>query len=183
MTREDVMKSYIPEYLRTSQVITSILDAEEAELDQVNGTIEDILLQFYVETTAEAGLLLWEQFLGLTSYTNKPLNQRRSRIISKLRGIGTINAALIQNVAESYIYGHVDVTEHPEIYSFTVKFIDPYGVPPNLADIKAAVEEIKPAHLAAEYQFTFTAWGEVKNITWGEVNAGAWEDLKTRQIV
>lgn len=162
MSRADIMKTYLPDFLRSSQVIASILDAEGTEFDQYRTSIEDVLKQFYVETAAEWGLDLWEKMLGLTSYAGKPLDQRRSRIISKLRGMGTVTVSLIKNVAESYVYGTVEVAEHPELYSFTIKFVDSRGIPPNLDDVKAAIEEIKPAHLAVEYQFTYLIYDELK---------------------
>lgn len=183
MSRAEVMKSYIPPMLRGSRIFNAILEAEGQEFATLRASIEDILKQFFVETATEWGLDLWEQMLGLTSYAGKPLDQRRSRIISKLRGYGTVTVSLIKNVAESYVYGTVEVNEHPELYSFTIKFVDPRGIPPNLDDLKAAIEEIKPAHLAVEYQFTYTVWGELStwSKTWGELNTLGltWGDLMT----
>jgi len=151
----------------------AIAEAQGSEVNSLYATLDEILKQFYVETATEWGLDLWEQMLGLTSYAGKPLDQRRSRIISKLRGYGTVTVSLIKNVAESYVYGTVEVTEDPAAYSFTVKFVDPRGIPPNLDDVKAAIEEIKPAHLAIEYQFTYTVWSELNtwSETWGNLNA------------
>lgn len=165
------MKNYLPDFLRGSQVFVSLIDAEGDEFDQYRTSVEDLLKQFYVET-ATWGLDLWEQMLGLSSYAGKPDDQRRSRIISKLRGMGTVTVSLIKNVAESYVYGTVEVTENHAAYSFTVKFVDPRGIPPNLDDLQTAIEEIKPAHLAVEYQFSYTVWGELNtwNQTWGELN-------------
>ena len=133
-----------------------------------------MLKQFYVETATESGLALWEQYLNLASSAGKPLDQRRSRIISKIRGMGTVTVTMIQNVAESYVYGAVQVTDHPETYSFIVKFIDTRGIPANLADVQAAIEEIKPAHLGVIYEFSYMTWNEFDgyNKTWN-----AWDAL------
>ncbi len=147
MSRLDKLKSYLPDYYRTSQVFISLMGSEAMELDLLSVSIADMLKQFYVETATETGLTLWEGFLNLTSEAGHPLEERRSRIISKLRGLGTVNLALMQNVAESFVYGTVAVTEYPETYSFVIKFVDTKGIPPNLADIQAAIAEIKPAHL------------------------------------
>ncbi len=180
--RGQEMLSYLPRYYETSRVMRSILQAEGAELDKLRQALDEILAQFFVNT-ATWGLDRWEEELGLSSYAGKPDDQRRSRIMSKLRGYGTITVSLIKNVAESYVYGTVDVIDHPEIYSFTIKFVDPRGIPPNLDDVKAAIEEIKPAHLAVEYQFTYTVWGELNTWgkTWGEFNTLGltWGDLMT----
>ena len=177
------MKGYLPTYERTSQVIISILSPAAAEVDQLRTSIEDALKQFYVETATEWGLNLWEQMLDLKSYAGKPLDQRRSRIISKLRGMGTVTVSLIKNVAESYTYGSVQVTEHPAQYSFAIKFIDERGIPANLNDLKAAIEEIKPAHLAVTYEFSYLTWDELdaENITWDQLDAKnlTWDEFET----
>ena len=168
-----MMLAYVPKFIQQARSYKAIIDAQGPEFDQLRTNIDDILKQFYVETATEWGLDLWEQMLGLKSYAGKPLDQRRSRIISKLRGMGTVTVSLIKNVAESYVYGTVEVTEQPSQYSFTVKFVDTRGIPPNLDDLKAAIENIKPAHLAVAYEFTYTTYGELK--TWAKTYA----DLKT----
>lgn len=180
MSRFDEMKNYIPGYLQQSNVFLSVLGSEGQEFGDLRTNIEDVLKQFYVETATDWGLDLWEQMLGLSSYAGKPLDQRRSRIISKIRGMGTVNTALIQNVAESYVYGHVTVTENPETYSFTIKFVDPYGLPPNLADVQTAIEAIKPAHLAVIYEFTFTTYEEISSwgLTYGDLAALTYDDIR-----
>lgn len=174
------MLAYVPKFIQTAQAYRAIIDAQGSEFDQLRTNIEDILKQFYVET-ATWGLDLWEQMLGLKSYAGKPLDQRRSRIISKLRGMGTVTVSLIKNVAESYVYGTVEVTENPAAYSFTIKFVDSRGIPPNLDDVKAAIEEIKPAHLAVQYEFTYTTYGELKawSLTYGDLKVLTYGQIKT----
>jgi hypothetical protein len=100
--------------------------------------------------------------------------------LSKLRGIGTVTVSLIKSVAEAYDGGAVEVTLQPEAYTFTIKFVDTRGIPPNLDDLKAVIEEIKPAHLAVEYAFTYTQWGELKQTTWDNLNNFTWGEVMTR---
>lgn len=183
MSNADRIMQYLPPYYQESRVMKAIAEAQGGEVNSLYTTLDEILKQFFVETATEWGLDLWEQTLGLTSYAGKPLDQRRSRIISKLRGYGTVTVSLIKNVAESYVFGTVEVIENPATYSFTIKFVDPRGIPPNLDDLKAAIEEIKPAHLAVEYQFTYTVWGELNTWakTWGDLNTLGltWDALMT----
>jgi hypothetical protein len=181
------MLSYCPRYYETSRVFKSCLQASGEEFDNLKLGIEEILDQFFVPT-ATWGLDRWEEELGLTSYAGKPLDQRRSRIISKLRGMGTVTVSLIKNVAESYVYGTVEVTENPSEYSFTITFVDKHGIPPNFDDLKAAIEEIKPAHLAVNYVLRYLIWDELdaaaltwdaldaKALTWDEFELGGWLD-------
>ena len=178
--RGKAMLGNCPWYYEISRVFHSYLQAVGVELDSFKQGVEEILDQFFVQT-ATWSLDRWEQELGLSSYAGKPDDQRRSRIISKIRGMGTITITLIKNVAESYVYGTVEVTEQPAAYSFTIKFLDPRGIPPNLADLQAAIEEIKPAHLAVQYEFTYTTHGQLKawGLTYGDLKALTYEEIKT----
>lgn len=180
--RSDVMLAYVPQFIQTARAYKAVIDAEGPEFDQLKTSLADILSQFYVET-ATWGLDFWEQMLNLQTVEGKPYDERRSRIISKLRGIGTVNVTLVKNVAESFVYGTVDVIDHPETYSFVIKFVDTRGIPINLVDVQAAIEEIKPAHLAVTYEFNYMTWDELdaENITWDALDALAlsWDNFET----
>lgn len=177
------MLGYCPEYYQSSRVFKAYLQSTGLELDDYEAGIDQLLQAMFVNTAPAWALDLWEQELGLISYSGKPIAQRRSRIISKIRGIGTVTVPMIKSVAESYVYGTVSVTDHPESYSFTIKFIDPLGIPANIADLQEAIEEIKPAHLGVVYEYTYTVWGDVLGWgnTWGYVNGQGitWEGIKT----
>jgi uncharacterized protein YmfQ (DUF2313 family) len=177
--RGTAMLSYCPRYYQASRVFKSSLQASGVELDSLKQGIEEVLDQFFVNT-ATWGLDLWEQELGLSSFAGKPLDQRRSRAISKIRGMGTVRVALVKSAAESYVRGTIDVADRPELYSFTVKFIDPLGIPPNLDDLKVAIEEIKPAHLEVVYEFTYTTYGQLKawGLTYGDLAALTYGGVK-----
>lgn len=146
--------SYLPAYYETSRVMRSDMDAKGSELDALYLAMDATVAQFFVRT-ATWGLERWEFELGITTDLAKPLEQRRAVVESKLRGAGTFSGRLVKNVAEAYDGGTVDVTFQPEEWGFTVKFIDTIGIPPNLEDLKAAIEEIKPAHLSVEYEFSY----------------------------
>jgi len=179
--RGKVMLSNCPRYYDTSRVFKSHLQTSGEELDGLKQGINEILDQFFVPTSTW-GLDRWEEELGLESYADKPYEQRRSQIISKIRGIGTVTIQLIQNVAEAYDGGSVEVEDHPETYSFIVRFIDTRGVPENLDDLKNTIEEIKPAHLNVEYKFRYLIWDELDNIntTWDSLDAHlySWDQLE-----
>lgn len=176
------MLGYCPGYYETSRIFKSYLQAVGLELDSMKQGISETLNQFFVSTSTWS-LDIWENELGLSSFAGKPEDQRRSRIISKILGYGTVNIYLVKSVAESYVYGTVAVTEYPEQYSFSIKFVDIHGIPPNLDDLQSAIEEIKPAHLAVIYGFSYMTWNELdnKNITWDQLDAKSltWDDFET----
>jgi len=172
----------MPLYYRNSKVLDGINTANANELDRFDKRLDDVLKQFFIDT-ADFTLERWEKELGLEVNNNLNIDYRRSRIKSKLRGQGTITVSLIKNVAESFSNGEVDVIENNAAYEFAVKFVGIKGIPPNMEDLKRAIEEIKPAHLGYKFEYTFTVWKEVKNLTWAQIKSGTWNDLKTRKVI
>ncbi|WP_068782549.1 YmfQ family protein [Paenibacillus sp. GM2] len=148
------MFSYLPGYYESSRIMQSDMNSKGVELDELYKALDETLNQFYVRT-ATWGLDRWEEELGLTTELAKPIEQRRALVESKLRGAGQFSGRLVKNVAEAYDGGTVDVSFQPAEWSFTIKFVDTIGVPPNLDDLKMVIEGIKPAHLKVEYEFSY----------------------------
>jgi hypothetical protein len=80
----------------------------------------------------------------------------------------------MKSIVSSFDNGTVDLIEDNPNYTFTIKFTDTRGLPPNLDDLKAIVEKLKPAHLAVVYELTFMTWLErdTYNLTWSQ-----WDNL------
>ncbi|GGH28535.1 YmfQ family protein [Paenibacillus segetis] len=146
--------SYLPTYYESSRIMQADMNTKGTELDSLFGTLDEILQQFFVQT-ATWGLDRWEYELGIQTDQRKPIEQRRALVESKLRGSGKFSGRLVKNVAEAYDGGKVNVTFQPQEWSFTVEFIDTVGIPPNLDDLKAIIDEIKPAHMKVEYEFNY----------------------------
>ncbi|SNT18584.1 hypothetical protein SAMN05446037_104913 [Anaerovirgula multivorans] len=166
------LMKFMPEYYRTSKVATNLINVEEEELQSFKKKLEETLNQFYVDTSTFT-LERWEREVGIPVNNTKPAAYRRSVIKSKIRGSGTITVKLIKNVSESFTNGEVEVIENPECYSFTIRFISVMGVPPNIDDLKEAIEEIKPAHLMVEYSYRYLIWNDFDNAhkTWDQWDA------------
>lgn len=123
---------------------------------------EDLFAQLEI-STATWGLALWEEMYDLPVDVAKDLEFRRSRLRSKMRSVSTSTPEMIQNVAESFSNGQVEVLEYPAEARFEVKFVGTIGVPPNMEDLTAALEEIKPAHLSYTYVITYRLHRSLKS--------------------
>lgn len=174
--------SYLPNYYCTSQVTTSITNTQDIELQQFRDKIAAALNQFFIDTS-DFTLERWEKELGIPVNNSKPEEYRRSVIISKLRGHGTVTINFIKNTSESYSNGEVEIIEDNLNYSFTIKFVGTKGIPPNLDDLKKTIEEIKPAHLGVDYEFTYTTWGELEGLNWENLKLSTWQEVKTREVL
>ena len=179
---KEALISNIPNYYKTSTVFDNLIKVDALELDNINTKIDNVFNQFFIDT-ADFALERWEQELGIPVNLNYNIDYRRAVITSKLRGQGTITIKLIKTVAQSFAYGAVDIIENNADYSFLIKFVDTRGVPPNLDDLKNAIEEIKPAHLAVVYDYTYTTWDEIANVTWDKLTNYTWDDIMSRRFV
>lgn len=149
----------------------NLMTTEEKQLEQLMQKIQENINQFFIDT-ADKNLERWEKDLGIPISNEKDTLFRRSIIKSKLRGIGTVTVKLLENVAQSYEKGKIEVIENEECIvnnKCIIKFIDTLGAPPNLEDLKNAIEEIKPAHLIVEYEFKYLIINEVQKLTINEI--------------
>ncbi len=152
--------SYLPAYYERSRIMRVDMDRKGTEMDALYDALDETFQQFFVRT-ATWGINLWEQELGIVPDATKPLEQRRAVAESKLRGGGKFSGAQVKNVAEAYDGGRVQVSFQPERWNFTIQFVDTHGIPPNLNDLKQAIEELKPAHLSVEYKFSYLLIKEI----------------------
>lgn len=153
-----------------SPEVRDIQAGYQAALDQLGDDIDDLKAQLRVDT-ATWGLALWEDYLGIMPGAGQSFFTRREVIKSKLRSAGTTTVAMIKSVSEAYTNGAVEVTEDSPNYTFTITFVSTRGQPPNLAQLMAAIEEIKPAHLGVGYVFIYTTHGELGAFTHAELAA------------
>lgn len=147
---------------------------EKAKTDK-----EDLFNQLFVNT-ATWGLTSWERALKIKTDTTKSYASRRERINAKLRGAGTTTKAMIEQAASAFSNGEVEVIEDPTNYSFKIKFVGTKGIPANMADLKVTIEEIKPAHLAFEFEFVYNTWNDISGMKWNDAATYTWEGLRTR---
>lgn len=159
-TKRDLMDA-LPRYYADSAEVDAIMSANTKEIDRIRMLARDITNQLYVDT-ATYGLARWERIVGVETFENKPINERRSVIKAKLRGAGVVTAQHIKDVAEAWYGGETEVTEAFSTYAVIVKFVAEYGVPTNLGDVEKALREIIPAHLALVFEFKFVVYNAAK---------------------
>lgn len=178
------MREKLPSYYRKSKVMNEILSSIEAEFDRLKAETVLTENQFFV-ILSDRDIKHHEEDVGLMPDTSADIDTRRGRVLSKLRGAGTVTKTMMKNVASSFINGDIEIIEYSSQYCFAVKFTSKTGVPYNLSDIQEMMEEIKPAHLAVEYIFTYRLWQDVLDElgTWQTVNTYTWQEVLTFEIV
>ena len=171
------LKEYLPERLLSAPA-AELQDAFQPEIDKLAAALSGVAEYELFAHSADKWLPLWEAAYGIAGDASKPISERRSRLMSKVRGAGTTTAEQIRQVVASYANSDCEIVEHNEEYRFDVKFVGAVGIPPNMDDVKAAIEEIKPAHLAYQFIYLFHTWSDYKASTWGSLSAQTWEKTK-----
>lgn len=171
------MLRYMPDYYQPSQVIRAAFKAATAELRRLEFDADTVRDSMFLGSVVE-NIARWEADLGITTNKTKPYDFRREKVRAKLRALGTTTKAMIKTVAAAFSNGDVEVIEDNANYSFKVKFTGVKGIPENMTDLTEILEEIKPAHLAFEYSYTYNTWGFVMDKTWGEVESMSWEEIQ-----
>jgi uncharacterized protein YmfQ (DUF2313 family) len=144
----------LPSYYQNSPETVALQSAVESEVNNAQLAEQNLLDQLNVDT-ATWGIALWEKAFGILPPISETLDTRRARVKSKMRARGVTTVSMIQNVAESFIHGTASVMEHPEKYTFDIQFDATQQIPSNLAGLSAAIDELKPAHLAYAYAYLF----------------------------
>lgn len=166
-----------PEFYAGSAEFVDLQNALEPEVQALWERRDSVMDQLDVDK-ATWGLKHWEQALGLAVDESADIGYRRSRVKSKLRGVGTMTVAMIQTLAASYSNGEVDVIEYPEQFRLEIKFVNTVGTPPNIDDLTATLRANLPAHLEWSYIITFNTWDQLKLSTWDDLAGLTWDEAK-----
>lgn len=172
------MLRYMPDYYQPSQVIRAAFKTVTAELRRLEFDADTARDSMFLDSVVE-NITRWETDLGITPDHSKPYDFRREKVKAKLRALGTTTKEMIKTVAAAFSNGEVEVIEDNTNYQFTVKFTGVKGIPENMTDLSAILEEIKPAHLAFEYSYTYNAWDFLLTKTWGDVASLTWAEMQT----
>lgn len=144
------LSKYLPEYLVKDPVFLAMLKAESQGHELQRADMEKLLEQFFVETATDA-LEKWETFLGIDVNKNLRNEDRRNRILAKIKGTDTVTINFMTEVINWHIPDKSGtVTDHPETYSadFNIPLVDKV----NLLGIAKDVRTYIPAHIGQVYK-------------------------------
>lgn len=110
---------YISPVYAEATIALMILNCIGKANDDVQKAAEDIWLQMRPQT-ATWGLMYWEMEFGLPVRSDLSYEQRRQKVITKMRSRGPVNPATIENIVESVTGFSAEVTENVAKNTFRI---------------------------------------------------------------
>ena len=171
MSKDYKLLNKLPKYYRTSTMMQIILNADEAALGAAKDAVDAVDAQCLIATAT----------FGVPG-SEDSLDRRRERVLAKKRGGGSGTIAHLKNVISSFSNGEVEIRENYAKYTIEIEFVGVKGIPPYMDDVKNAIDEIIPAHIAYTIKITYRTWAEVAEKTWAEVAEKTWAEIAEGEI-
>lgn len=176
------LSRYAPPFLAELREMAEIYRMQGYAVGQLEHDLRDLLDQCFIGT-ATWGLTRWENVYGVNTNLSLSYEQRREILTAKLRGQGTTTKKMIEDTAAAFSGGEVQVIEDSRNYHFIVRFIGIKGIPRNMQAFINMLEEIKPAHLSYEFQYTYTVWNNLIGYTWESLSEKTYDEVKIMEGV
>lgn len=141
----------LPYYYKKSKVVKDFYDAIQYILDKTKADIRLADQRLFITTTDE--FTLHEKDVSLTKSDGLDDETRRARVIARLQGSRVLTVEALKELVALYEKSGVEINELYDKYAFTLEFVNREGVPENITEIIAAIEEVKPAHLRIGLSF------------------------------
>ena len=139
------LKRYLPQFLEHDPTFAATMESLSKEHEKQRLALRDITKQFFV-TTATWGLDDWEDFLGITTDTNKTVDARRQAIIQKLNGNNVVTLEFLTRLVNTYVAdGQAFIIDRPGTYSIDILYHG--GQVLDYQALRTSVTTYIPAHL------------------------------------
>jgi hypothetical protein len=173
---QDVV-DYLPQYYEKFLAVMDSARTEGNESTRMQAKLRELLDQFFT-LTATISLDRWESLTGIEHLPQRSVISTQHYVTSKIAGTGTVNLALLNDIVNTF-YG-IESTELATENIMHFKFVGQRGVPKNLEDIEDAVNDVIPAHIAAEYEFTYLPWDELgaSDMQWQDADTYTWDGIE-----
>lgn len=142
--------SCLPESYRNSPETVDLLRGIQEAAGLLREQSHSFLQQAQV-STASWGLSLWEDGYGVPVDVSKSQQERREVLYARMRAVGSVTPAMIQNIAAAFSDGNTTLEEFFQESRFHLT-IDRNIASQDVRKVfEKAIEEVKPAHLAWNY--------------------------------
>lgn len=129
-----------PQDAELQRVLTLLVDRLELDVDFT-------LAQLFPSTASGWGLALWESAYGIRPRTGQTEDQRRERVLAKVKGTGVSTPAKLLALAQCFSDFPAELEQLPAEYLFYIWFVGTIGTIDQEDMLREIINELKPAHL------------------------------------
>lgn len=167
----------LPDYYQDNETMATLQSVLSEETDKLDAELKITVNQCFPQL-ATALLSRWETILGIKTDGSLSDTSRQEQILAKLSGTGTTTKQMIKDVAEKFSGAEVEVIEDNANSRFYIRFVGQLGIPENMTGLKAAIEDVKPAHLEVIYEYIYNTWQDVTEMTWQRASGYTWQSIR-----
>lgn len=167
------MINKLPGYYRRSKILKDLYDVLEAFLKDNKINDKDL----FIITASNFDRHLKD--VGLSPDIDTDDETKRSMVLSRLQGDEIFTKEKLFNLINLYEETEFTITEHPDEYKVVVDFTKRKGMPRNIKELRADIEELKPAHIDIAFNTQYVSWEEAaqKTGTWQGARQYTWGGL------
>ena len=181
------LTQYVPKrYWGNDEIQKLIYEKLTDRLNWLEGIFEEIVNNAYIKDMDDESLSKLEKEFKIKPDGEMTLEDRKTFLLSILRGVGVTNVEKLKNIAKTYECGDIEVIQNYSSYSIIIKFVSILGIPKRLNDLKKAIEKVVPCHLGISYEIKYNTLNDLtpytlqefvtKGLTLDDLASG---DLKT----
>lgn len=167
----------LPDYYQDNETMLTLQNVLSEETDKLDVELKVTVNQCFPQL-ATTLLSRWETILGIKTDGSLSDTSRQEQILAKLSGTGTTTKQMIKDVAEKFSGAEVEVIEDNANSRFYIRFVGQLGIPENMTGLKAAIEDVKPAHLEVIYEYIYNTWQDVTKMTWQKTSGYTWQTIR-----
>lgn len=175
---------YYPQVLKDIKELQKICEAENPEIKLALDGIVRMYNNQFIELMDEYGCERWEGILNITPMSSDTLEDRRFRIMTKLRGNLPYTWLNLKKILNDIVEGdnEIDMSYDMDNFRLTVKIA--LTSTKHLDEVKKLLEEIVPANIILDVNLQFNTHGIIRQLTHEDINTGAYthKTLRTEVI-
>ncbi len=157
---------YYPQFYRDVYEMVEILKAQGKLADKLEGSVEQIVANAYIDTADAATISRLEKFIGIKLQKVGTLEERRRIVKSYFVGAGKVSASMIKDMIHAYTNAGVNIRfEAADAAGNNKLYIDfDRGIEENvyLDDIQTLVSAKIPAHIDFELNMRYGSSAQIR---------------------
>lgn len=160
----------LPKEYRRDDWVTELLQACQQALDSgVMEPVQQLAGDILLDRMTERQLAVEERLCGISPSDGAAIEDRKAAVAARWKTGVALTLEQLQALCDSWRNGEVEADYVGD--RIVIQFVGAYGVPDDLAGLKAALEDARPAHLPVDYLFRYLLVREVSAMTLDQLQA------------